>query len=83
MLKLAESLLSTFHAGVACSAAYGWAYESGNGTSDLRMASRRSAEDPEMPVGVVLCATISFWVHAVPPRRIFDFLRDERNRAMV
>lgn len=82
ILKLAERLLNANYGGVVGSAAHGWAHELGTGVNDVRVLSRRNAEDPRMPVGVVLCATISFWM-SVPPKRIFDFISDEGNRAKV
>lgn len=37
-------------------------------------------DDPGRPPGIVLSAATSFWL-PVPPKRVFDFLRDENSRS--
>ncbi|RZR96232.1 hypothetical protein BHM03_00025196 [Ensete ventricosum] len=39
-------------------------------------------DDPGRPPGIVLNAATSFWL-PVPPKRVFDFLRDESSRSEV
>ncbi|GJN01679.1 hypothetical protein PR202_ga18960 [Eleusine coracana subsp. coracana] len=42
--------------------------------------TRKSVDDPGRPPGIVLNAATSFWL-PVPPKRVFDFLRDESSRS--
>ncbi|KAG4910479.1 hypothetical protein JHK87_056595 [Glycine soja] len=44
--------------------------------------ARKSVDDPGRPPGIVLSAATSFWL-PVPPKRVFDFLRDENSRNEV
>jgi homeobox-leucine zipper protein len=44
--------------------------------------TRKSVDDPGRPPGIVLSAATSFWL-PVPPKRVFDFLRDENTRNEV
>ncbi|RZB61413.1 2-carboxy-1,4-naphthoquinone phytyltransferase, chloroplastic, partial [Glycine soja] len=41
--------------------------------------ARKSVDEPGRPPGIVLSAATSFWL-PVPPKRVFDFLRDENSR---
>ncbi|KHN33889.1 Homeobox-leucine zipper protein HDG2 [Glycine soja] len=69
MMKLAERMVISFCAGVSASTAHTWTTLSGTSADD----------DPGRPPGIVLSAATSFWLH-VPPKRVFDFLRDENSR---
>ncbi|KAE9593060.1 putative transcription factor & lipid binding HD-SAD family [Lupinus albus] len=80
MLKLAERMVISFCAGVSASTAHTWTtLQSGTGADDVRVMTRKSVDDPGRPPGIVLSAATSFWL-PVPPRRVFDFLRDENSR---
>ncbi|GAB4859453.1 Homeobox-leucine zipper protein roc2 [Ancistrocladus abbreviatus] len=79
MLKLAERMMISFCAGVSASTAQTWTTLSGNGADDVRLMTRKSIDDPGRPPGIVLSASTSFWL-PVPPKRVFDFLRDENTR---
>ncbi|KAA8515478.1 hypothetical protein F0562_018911 [Nyssa sinensis] len=80
MLKLAERMVMSFCTGVGASTAHTWTTLSGSGADDVRVMTRKSMDDPGRPPGIVLSAATSFWI-PVPPKRIFDFLRDENSRS--
>ena len=82
MLKLAERMVMSFCAGVGASTAHTWTTLSGSGADDVRVMTRKSMDDPGRPPGIVLSAATSFWI-PVPPKRVFDFLRDENSRSEV
>ncbi|GAB4825150.1 Homeobox-leucine zipper protein PROTODERMAL FACTOR 2 [Ancistrocladus abbreviatus] len=79
MLKLAERMVISFCAGVSASTAHTWTTLSGSGADDVRVMTRKSIDDPGRPPGIVLSAATSFWL-PIPPKRVFDFLRDESTR---
>ncbi|KAH6764593.1 protodermal factor 2 [Perilla frutescens var. frutescens] len=79
MLKLAERMVMSFCTGVGASTAHTWTTLSGSGADDVRVMTRKSMDDPGRPPGIVLSAATSFWL-PVPPKRVFDFLRDENSR---
>ncbi|XP_022988693.1 homeobox-leucine zipper protein HDG2-like [Cucurbita maxima] len=79
MMKLAERMVMSFCGGVSASTAYTWTTLSGTGADDVRVMTRKSIDDPGRPPGIVLSAATSFWL-PVPPKRVFDFLRDENSR---
>lgn len=80
MLKLAERMVMSFCSGVGASTAHTWTTLSGSGADDVRVMTRKSMDDPGRPPGIVLSAATSFWL-PVPPKRVFDFLRDENSRS--
>ncbi|CAL1406975.1 unnamed protein product [Linum trigynum] len=80
MMKLAERMVVSFCAGVSASTAHTWTTLSGTGADDVRVMTRKSVDDPGRPPGIVLSAATSFWL-PVPPKRVFDFLRDENTRS--
>ncbi|CAK9187770.1 unnamed protein product [Ilex paraguariensis] len=82
MLKLAERMAMSFCSGVGASTAHTWTTLSGSGDDDVRVMTRKSMDDPGRPPGIVLSAATSFWL-PVPPKRVFDFLRDENSRSEV
>lgn len=82
MLKLAERMVMSFCAGVGASTTHTWTTLSGSGADDVRVMTRKSMDDPGRPPGIVLSAATSFWI-PVPPKRAFDFLRDENSRSEV
>nr|CAB3482339.1 unnamed protein product [Digitaria exilis] len=82
MLKLAERMVASFCGGVTASAAHQWTTLSGSGAEDVRVMTRKSVDDPGRPPGIVLNAATSFWL-PVPPKRVFDFLRDETSRSEI
>nr|QRK14276.1 homeobox-leucine zipper protein [Actinidia deliciosa] len=79
MLKLAERMVMSFCTGVGASTAHAWTTLSGSGADDVRVMTRKSMDDPGRPPGIVLSAATSFWL-PVPPKRVFDFLRNENSR---
>ncbi|KAF3451685.1 hypothetical protein FNV43_RR07781 [Rhamnella rubrinervis] len=80
MLKLAERMVISFCTGVGASTAHAWTTLSATGSDDVRVMTRKSMDDPGRPPGIVLSAATSFWL-PVPPKRVFDFLRDENSRS--
>ncbi|MBA0627051.1 hypothetical protein Godav_004604 [Gossypium davidsonii] len=80
MLKLAERMVTSFCTGVGASTAHAWTTLSATGSDDVRVMTRKSMDDPGRPPGIVLSAATSFWIQ-VPPKRVFDFLRDENSRS--
>ncbi|XP_048434089.1 homeobox-leucine zipper protein HDG2 isoform X1 [Pyrus x bretschneideri] len=80
MLKLAERMVISFCAGVSASTTHTWTTLSGTGADDVRVMTRKSVDDPGRPPGIVLSAATSFWL-PVPPKRVFEFLRDENSRS--
>ncbi|KAF2605106.1 hypothetical protein F2Q70_00028263, partial [Brassica cretica] len=79
LLKIAERMTRSFLTGVATSNGDIWFRLSGNAGSTVRAMTRKSLNDPGRPVGVILYASTSFWL-PVPPKTVFDFLRDANNR---
>ncbi|KAH7844665.1 hypothetical protein Vadar_030393 [Vaccinium darrowii] len=79
ILKLAERMVISFCGGVSASTAHTWTTLSGSGADDVRVMTRKSIDDPGRPPGIVLSAATSFWL-PVPPKRVFDFIRDEKSR---
>ncbi|KAG1365343.1 putative Homeobox-leucine zipper protein ROC2 [Cocos nucifera] len=80
MLKLAERMVMSFCGGVTASTTHQWTTLSGSGAEDVRVMTRKSVDDPGKPPGIVLNAATSFWL-PVPPKRVFNFLRDESSRS--
>lgn len=82
MLKLAERMVISYCTGVGASTAHAWTTLSATGCDDVRVMTRKSTDEPGRPPGIVLSAATSFWL-PVPPKRVFDFLRDENSRNEV
>ncbi|KAI7752596.1 hypothetical protein M8C21_010644 [Ambrosia artemisiifolia] len=80
MLKLSERMVLSFCSGVGASTTHTWTTLSGSGADDVRVMTRKSVDDPGRPPGIVLSAATSFWI-PVPPKQVFDFLRDESLRS--
>ncbi|KAE8686393.1 Homeobox-leucine zipper protein MERISTEM L1 [Hibiscus syriacus] len=73
-------MVNSFCTGVGASTAHAWTTLAATGSDDVRVTTRKSMDDPGRPPGIVLSAATSFWI-PVPPKRIFDFLRDENSRS--
>ncbi|XP_078436866.1 homeobox-leucine zipper protein ROC2-like isoform X2 [Wolffia australiana] len=80
MMKLAERMVVSFCSGVGASIAHQWTTLSGTCGEDVRVMTRKSVDDPGRPLGIVLSAATSLWL-PVPPKKVFDFLRDENTRS--
>ncbi|PQQ02621.1 hypothetical protein Pyn_21248 [Prunus yedoensis var. nudiflora] len=72
-------MVISFYAGVSASTTHTWTTLSGTWADDVRVMTRNSVDDPGRPPGIVLSAATSFWL-PVPPKRVFEFLRDENSR---
>ncbi|XP_039000174.1 homeobox-leucine zipper protein ANTHOCYANINLESS 2-like [Hibiscus syriacus] len=80
MLKLAQRLTRMFCEGVCVSSGTKWEKVTiGVVDEDMRVMSRTNANDPGEPFGVLLCAATSIWLPETQ-KRLYDFLRDERQR---
>ncbi|KAG0480275.1 hypothetical protein HPP92_011133 [Vanilla planifolia] len=77
---IGERMVISFCGGVSASTTHQWTTLSGSGAEDVRVMTRKSVDDPGRPPGIVLNAATSFWL-PVPPKRVFDFLRDESSRS--
>lgn len=81
MLTLAGRMVVSFCSDVGASTAQAWT-SLGPASDNVRVMTRKIMHDPGRPSGIVLCAATSFWL-PVPPRRVFDFLRNESWRSQV
>ncbi|KAF3526069.1 hypothetical protein F2Q69_00049614 [Brassica cretica] len=81
MLKLARRMTDNFCGGVCASSLQKWSkLNVGNVDEDVRIMTRKSVNDPGEPPGIVLNAATSVWM-PVSPKRLFDFLGNERLRS--
>ncbi|XP_020187432.1 homeobox-leucine zipper protein ROC4 [Aegilops tauschii subsp. strangulata] len=82
LLRLAERMMDNFCAGVSASSAEWSKLDDVTGSigEDVRIMARRSVDEPGVPAGVVLCAATSVWM-LVTPKRLFNFLCNEKTRA--
>ncbi|KAL0724599.1 hypothetical protein Bca4012_039198 [Brassica carinata] len=81
MLKLAKRMTDNFCGGVCASSLQKWSkLNVGNVDEDVRIMTRKSVNDPGEPPGIVLNAATSVWM-PVSPKRLFDFLGNERLRS--
>ncbi|GMI75513.1 ANTHOCYANINLESS 2, ARABIDOPSIS THALIANA HOMEODOMAIN PROTEIN [Hibiscus trionum] len=80
MLKLARRMTCSFTAGICASSVIKWGnLNVGNAGEDVRIMVRKNENCPGEPCGVVLSAATTVWM-PITQQRLFDFLRDERNR---
>ncbi|CAA0819918.1 Homeobox-leucine zipper protein HDG2, partial [Striga hermonthica] len=79
MLIIAERMVTRFCRGVNASNGNSWSTLSGNANDAVRVLSRKNVDDPTMPFGIHLSVATSLWL-PVPPKIVFDFLRDHQNR---
>ncbi|GFP78795.1 homeobox-leucine zipper protein hdg2 [Phtheirospermum japonicum] len=79
MLKLAERMVTRFCRGVNASIGNTWSTLSGNSSETIKVMTRKNVDDPTMPFGIQLSVATSFWL-PVPPKTVFEFLRDHHNR---
>lgn len=52
------------------------------GSNDIRVMTRNGVDEPGRDPSLVLSAATSLWL-PVPPKRVFDFLRDANSRSQV
>lgn len=81
ILNLAERLVASFSTSIGSSTTHAWTKVPGNGPEVVMVMTKRYIDESSIdkPVSVVLSAATSFWL-PVPPRRVFDFLRDQNTR---
>ncbi|TQD87067.1 hypothetical protein C1H46_027342 [Malus baccata] len=80
VLKWAERMVISFCAGLSASTTHTWTTMSGIGVDDVRVMTRKCVDDLGRPAGIVLRAAASFCL-PVPPKRVFEFLRNEKSRS--
>ncbi|KAJ3692719.1 hypothetical protein LUZ60_011814 [Juncus effusus] len=82
MLKLARRMTTQFCNSVCATGPRIWQrqQEWGPATNGIRLLSRQGTNEPDEAPGLVLSAATSVWF-PVSPQRLFDYLRNERNRA--
>uniref|UniRef100_A0A1J3JBB0 Homeobox-leucine zipper protein HDG1 n=1 Tax=Noccaea caerulescens TaxID=107243 RepID=A0A1J3JBB0_NOCCA len=81
MLKLAKRMTDNFCGGVCASSLQKWSkLNVGNVDEDVRIMTRKIVNVPGEPPGIILNAATSVWF-PVSPRRLFDFLGNERLRS--
>ncbi|GAB4846188.1 hypothetical protein Ancab_025186 [Ancistrocladus abbreviatus] len=78
LLRLSDRIRRTFSGAVSASKAQTWKPIPVDGAEDILVRS----QEIEYEEASVLTVTYSFWL-PVKPWKVFDFLRDERNRLMV
>ncbi|KAJ3696015.1 hypothetical protein LUZ60_001392 [Juncus effusus] len=80
VVKLVERIVTTFCTGITGSPNHDWSVFAGTGTEDdIKVTSRRSGLSPGRPSGVVLCASVSFWL-PVSIMTAFEFLSSEASQ---
>ncbi|KAG6520784.1 hypothetical protein ZIOFF_017844 [Zingiber officinale] len=79
ILKLSDRMVVCFFSGVSGSVLHQWADRRNVGMNDVKIRGRKNNGDPGRPTGIVLSASTSIWL-PIPPKRIFDFLRDVPSR---
>ncbi|EYU26146.1 hypothetical protein ABFS82_08G107300 [Erythranthe guttata] len=79
LLKLAERMIGRFCNGVNASINNTWTTLSGIGNDSVKVITRKNVDDPTMPFGIQLCVATSFWL-PIPPKRVFNFLRNLKRR---
>lgn len=82
LLKLAARMVCHFHSGIS-GITGNWRKLSGPSTTDnVRVLIRRNMIDRSLPRGTLVSAASSIWL-PVPPKSVFDFLRDHNSRSEV
>ncbi|KAK1368420.1 Homeobox-leucine zipper protein PROTODERMAL FACTOR 2 [Heracleum sosnowskyi] len=81
MLKLAARMTLGFYTGLGVTTGERWTTLSGSGADSIRIMTRTNIDDPGKPTGTILTAATSFWI-PVPPKKVFDFLRDVNTRSV-
>lgn len=82
MLNLAERMVTSFSTSIGDSTIHAWTSLPSNGPEDIRVMTKKYNDEPGSgrPTGVVLSTVTSFWL-PVPPKRLFDFLRNQNSRS--
>ncbi|CAK8539130.1 unnamed protein product [Lathyrus sativus] len=83
MLKLAERMVTSFSTSIGAASNHAWTNVHSDGTEHVVKVMTKKYMDESgngrRSPGVVLSTATSFWL-PIPPRRTFDFLRDENTR---
>ncbi|KAJ8752539.1 hypothetical protein K2173_004827 [Erythroxylum novogranatense] len=79
LMTLAQRMVNNFCASISTSNNHRWTTLSGLSEVGVRVTLHKGS-DPGQPNGVVLSAATTFWL-PVPPQKVFNFFKDERNRA--
>lgn len=76
ILKLAQRMTWSFCRSIGASSYNTWSKVTSKTGEDIRISSRKNLNDPGEPTGTIVCAVTSILL-PIPPRALFDFLRDE------
>ncbi|KAI5423513.1 homeobox-leucine zipper protein PROTODERMAL FACTOR 2 [Lathyrus oleraceus] len=83
MLKLAERMVTSFSTSIGAASNHAWTNVHSDGSEHVVKVMTKKYVDESgrgsRSPGVVLSTATSFWL-PIPPRRTFDFLRDENTR---
>lgn len=79
--KLAARMVYNFNSGIS-GITGNWKKLSQDSTDNFRVLIRRNMKDPSLPRGTLISAAASIWL-PVPPKSVFDFLRDHNSVSEV
>ncbi|KAG7036209.1 Homeobox-leucine zipper protein ROC3 [Cucurbita argyrosperma subsp. argyrosperma] len=81
LMKLAQRMTRTFSLNISTSGGQSWTALSDSPDDTVRITTRKIVE-PGQPNGVILSAVSTTWL-PYPHYRVFDLLRDERQRSQL
>lgn len=82
LLKLAAKMVLNFNSGIS-GLTGNWKELSGHSTDDnIRVMTRMNMRDHSLPRGTLISAASSIWL-PVPPKSVFDFLRNHNSGSEV
>ncbi|GLU23581.1 hypothetical protein SLE2022_395740 [Rubroshorea leprosula] len=79
LLKLSERMRKNFFRDISASTENTWIKMTGTGAEDVRVRTGESIPVPGRSPSTTIIFTTSIWL-PTPPRKVFDFLRDEHSR---
>jgi homeobox-leucine zipper protein len=84
MLRLAGRMVTSFCTSIGASTAHAWTNLPSNGSEEIKVMTRKYTDESgsDRPSDVVLSTATSFWL-PIPPKRVFEFLRNENSRSQV
>ncbi|CAJ2651004.1 unnamed protein product [Trifolium pratense] len=82
MLRLAGRMVTSFCTSIGASTAHAWTNLPSNGSEEIKVMTRKYMDESgsDRPSDVVLSTATSFWL-PIPPKRVFEFLRNESSRS--
>lgn len=82
ILKLADRMMRSYHAGVSASPENVWKPIPIPGAEDILVTTRYSEDDPQTPRGVCITVATTIWLPN-HPSNVFEFLRNGDHRRQV